>query len=144
MSYASSEAEHLLPRFGFYVTEADFEDVITTWGRYNTPELVKASPFYTKTEIHTDPYARHVLPAKADILTRTVHAVHPIPRRCLREMGPNCLNELGEKLEEERWDVVRDPEFLERLKETLNRIDDEFEFIFRVRFPGSRMFSGRM
>jgi hypothetical protein len=65
-------------------TEEDFNDIVTTWGRYNTEELVNASPIYTKTEIETDRDAREQFPEKKDILARVVHAVHPIPRDTLQ------------------------------------------------------------
>ena len=50
---------------------------------------------------------------------------------------------MGEKLEEERWDVDRDPAFDARVEESLARIDDALEFIFRVQMPGARIYSGR-
>jgi hypothetical protein len=71
-------------------TEEDFDDVVTTWGRYNTEKLVKSSRFYTKTEIATDWVAGKQIPEKKDIMTRVVHAVHPIPRDTLQWMGPRC------------------------------------------------------
>jgi hypothetical protein len=53
------------------------------------------------------------------------------------------VRDLGVKLEEERWDIDRNPAFDARVQETLARIDDALEFIFRVQMPGARVYSGR-
>ncbi|KAF1936354.1 hypothetical protein EJ02DRAFT_459616 [Clathrospora elynae] len=142
-SAAATTAPPNLPILIWNYTEDDFKDIFATWGRYSTPELVISSPFYTKTVVMTDPAARRKFSENKDILTREVHAVHPVPREELQDMGPNCLHHLGEQLEEERWYLDRDPAFNARLKETLARIDDALEFVFRVQFPGSRLFSSR-
>jgi hypothetical protein len=139
----ASAAHPIRPINLWRFTEEDFEDIVTTWGRYDTPELVRSSPYYTKTVIVTDPGARKQFPEKKDTRSRTIHAVHPIPREDLQDMGPNCLHHLGEQLEKERWDVNRDPKFNARLRETLARMDDALEFVFRVQLPGTRLFSGR-
>jgi hypothetical protein len=131
------------PMMFWKFVEEDLDNIVTTWGRYNTEELVKSSPYYTKTEIDTDRDAREQFPEKGNVLTRVVHAVHPIPRDALQDMGPRCMHELGEKLEEERWDIDRDPAFDARVQETLARIDDALEFVFRVQMPGTRIVSGR-
>jgi len=124
-------------------TAADFEDVYTTYATYPTPETIRSSPFYTQTQIHTSPRARIAMPEHTDDLTRVVHASHPIPRATLESFGLTGLQSLGEGLEEQRWDVVRDEEFRERVQETLRRIDDVLEFGWGVQVPGSRLFSGR-
>jgi hypothetical protein len=125
-------------------TAEDFEDVVTTWGTvYTTPELVRSSPFYTQTQIHTDSAARRALPSHTNQLTRVVHATHPIPRTYLHDLGPAGLLSLGEGLEEQRWEAVRDEDFRERVNETLRRIDDMLESGMGVVEPGSRFFNGR-
>jgi hypothetical protein len=127
----------------WHFTPKDFEEVVTLWSGYTTLNLVKQSPFYTKTIIIVDPRAKTQFPEKRDITERVVHAVHPIPREQLQNLGPVCLHNLGAGLEEERWDVDRTPEFNARVQETLARIDDALEFVFRVHSPGTRIFSGR-
>jgi hypothetical protein len=139
----SSTTRPICPINLWQFTEEDFEDIITTWGRYDTPELVKSALYYTETVIITDSGARKQFSEKKDMWSRTVHAVHSVPREELQDMGPNCLHHLGEQLEEERWDVDRDSKFNARLKETLARIDDALEFVFRVQLPGTRLFSSR-
>ncbi|KAI4627990.1 hypothetical protein J4E80_002126 [Alternaria sp. BMP 0032] len=124
-------------------TPKDFEEVVTLWSGYTTRDLVVESPFYTKTTIIVDPRAKAQFPEKSEITERVVHAVHPIPRKQLQNLGPVCLHNLGAGLDEERWDVNRSPEFNDRVQETLARIDDALEFIFRVHLPGTRIFSGR-
>ncbi|KAF2827021.1 hypothetical protein CC86DRAFT_466772 [Ophiobolus disseminans] len=124
-------------------TNADFEDVYTTYPTYPTPEAIRASPFYTQTQIHTSHSARMAMPEHIDDLYRAVHASHPIPRGKLENLGEDGLLDLGEGLEEQRWDAVRDDEFKERVHETLNRIDDLLEFRWGVHVRGSRLFSGR-
>ncbi|KAL6155109.1 hypothetical protein ACJQWK_00977 [Exserohilum turcicum] len=121
----------------------DFEDIVTTWGRYSTEELVKSSPYYTKSTIRIDPYAKLEFPEMEGCTERVVHAVHPIPRSYLEDMGPICMHDLGEKLDQERWDVEGDPATTARIQETLARIDDILEFVFCLHLPGTRTFSGR-
>ncbi|KAL1799213.1 hypothetical protein ACET3X_003250 [Alternaria dauci] len=140
---ASSGTAPVRPMQLWKFTPKDFEDVITLWSQYTTDDLVKSSPFYTKTVIVVDPRAKSQFPEKGDIIERIVHAVHPIPRKQLQNLGPVCLHNLGAKLEEERWDLDRTPEFNARVQETLARVDDALEFIFRVHMPGTRIFSGR-
>lgn len=139
---ASTTQRSRTPESTFYVCE-DFEDVVTTWGRYNTDELVKTSPYYTKIEIGVDPHAKMEFPEMSNVTERTVHAVHPIPRSDLENLGPICMHDLAEQLDQERWDVERDHAMNARIQETLARIDDILEFAFHLYFPGTRMFSGR-
>ncbi|CAG5160030.1 uncharacterized protein ALTATR162_LOCUS5721 [Alternaria atra] len=124
-------------------TPKDFEEFVTFWSKYTTDDLVKSSPFYTKTTIIVDPRAKGQFPEKSEITERIMHAVHPVPRKQLQNLGPVCLHNLGAKLEEERWDVDRTPQFNARVQETLARVDDALELIFRVHLPGTRVFSGR-
>lgn len=136
--------DSLTPQQHHEYTAADFADVTTSWGTiYTTSELVRSSPFYTRTTIRTDSEARRALPAYANQVMRIVHATHPITRTFLAELGAESLLSLGEGLEEERWEAVRDADFRERVNETLERIDDMLETGMRAVEPGSRLFSGR-
>jgi hypothetical protein len=72
-------------------------------------------------------------------MERVVHAVHPIPYEDLEDLGPNCMRQLSERLQDE---PERDEEFKARIQTTLHRIDDALEFFFRVELPSTRVVSG--
>ncbi|KAJ5022056.1 hypothetical protein PSV08DRAFT_350584 [Bipolaris maydis] len=117
----------------------DFEDVVIKWGPYTTDDLVKASPHYTKITVDVDPYAKLQFPERWESTERVIHAVHPIPRADLEDLGPNCMRQLGERLKSGRG--ARDAEFEAAVQRTLKRIDDALEFYFCVERPGARVVS---
>lgn len=119
----------------------DFEDLVIKWGPYTTDELAKASPHYTKTTVDVDPYAKLQFPEKWGSVERTIHAVHPIPRGDLEDLGPNCVRQLGERLKSGHGE--REAEFEAAVQRTLKRIDDVFEFYFCVERQGARVVSGQ-
>lgn len=79
-------------------TPQDSEELFIKWGPYTIPHLIKASPHYTKTTVDVDPYAKLQFPEKWESTERVIHAVHPIPRAELEDLGPNCVRQLGERL----------------------------------------------
>jgi hypothetical protein len=64
-------------------TPKDFEEFVAFWSKYATDDLVKFSPFYTKTTMIVDPRVKGQFPEKSEITERIVHAVHPVPRKQL-------------------------------------------------------------
>lgn len=120
-----------------------FSDIYTLYGPYTTHASISSSPFYTQTEIGIYPLTYIPAAERPDKSTRIVHAAHPIPRATLLELGPWALHDLGCGLEEERWEVVRNEEFKQRVQETLERIDDSLEYGFGTVEIGARYLSGR-
>ncbi|XP_014558751.1 hypothetical protein COCVIDRAFT_14159 [Bipolaris victoriae FI3] len=79
-------------------TPQDSEELFIKWGPYTIPHLIKASPHYTKITVDVDPYAKLQFPEKWESTERVIHAVHPIPRAELEDLGPNYVRQLGERL----------------------------------------------
>ncbi|KAF2245969.1 hypothetical protein BU26DRAFT_567485 [Trematosphaeria pertusa] len=114
------------------------DDITAPWGRYQTPEQMQASPFYTRISIPVNPssveqwrvqfcnsYRNHidaVLPSVSDA-SFTLSSVHPIPHRYLRHLTVEHLYYLYEYLFDELWeDHNHGGELDERVSETLTRI----------------------
>lgn len=60
--------------------------------------------------------------------TATVfHAIHPVPRRALRQLNSDELRFVSEELDERLYEKVEMDEFAEHVSETMVRINDLLE-----------------
>ncbi|KAH3912369.1 hypothetical protein HBH56_114170 [Parastagonospora nodorum] len=97
---------------------------------YTLRGALTTHPFYTRHEIPLCPLTGAGLypPLGRGAQATTIfHAVHPVPRRALRQLLPYQLRFVGEELDERLYEAVVMDEFAEHVSETMMRINELFE-----------------
>jgi hypothetical protein len=100
------------------------QEIFTTFGPYARHKDITSSPLYTRIEI-PPPYPSTFLPEPATIF----HAVHPVPRRYLRQLikydyDTTQLRFIGEFLDEELYPMTEMNELAEKMQETVHRVNE--------------------
>ncbi|KAH3950664.1 hypothetical protein HBI56_233420 [Parastagonospora nodorum] len=97
---------------------------------YTLRGALTTHPFYTRHEIPLCPLTGAGLYpplGRGAQVTTIFHAVHPVPRRALRQLLPYQLRFVGEELDERLYEAVVMDEFAEHVSETMMRINELFE-----------------